>query len=338
MKQLERGAITIETLCRDYLAKAEQGLILTRRGEAKRSTTLYTDKGRIERHIVPLLGRRMVKDLTTGDVRRFMASVINGKTKAYVKTKKGRAIVTGGKRAAARTMGLLGAILTYAVNEGYRTDNPVKGIIRPKGQTREWRLDDAGYRELGKRLAAAEREGKNWQPILIARALAVTGCRLGEIEGLKKVEIDVANRALRLGSTKTGTSIRPIGSAALAVLKDACSRSKSPFVFPALTTEKKQYVGSLRALGKIVGKSVPGLTPHGLRHSFSSTAEDLGFSLPTIRALMGQAGASVPEGYIHKMDSALVAAADLIASHIEAAMTGRHPEKISDGFRQAGTG
>jgi hypothetical protein len=66
-----------------------------------------------------------------------------------MKTKKGRAIVTGGKGAAARTMGLLG-------NEGYRTDNPVKGIIRPKGQTREWRLDDAGYRELGKRLAAAD--------------------------------------------------------------------------------------------------------------------------------------------------------------------------------------
>ena len=64
-KRLERGAITIETLCRNYFAKAEQGLILTRRGEAKRSTTLYTDKGRIERHIVPLLGRRTVKDLTT---------------------------------------------------------------------------------------------------------------------------------------------------------------------------------------------------------------------------------------------------------------------------------
>src|SRR6516164_6976255 len=208
-RRLERGAITIETLCREYLDKAEKGLILTRRGDAKRATTLYTDKGRIEWHIVPLLGRRTVKDLTTADVRRFMESVINGKTKADVKTKKrGRAIVTGGKGAAARTMGLLGAILTYAVNEGYRTDNPVKGIIRPKDQTREWRLDDAGYRELGKRLAAAEREGKNWQPILIARALALTGCRLGEIEGLKKVEIDVANRALRLGSTKTGKSIR----------------------------------------------------------------------------------------------------------------------------------
>ena len=328
-RRLERGAITIETLCRDYLAKAEKGLILTRRGEAKRATTLYTDKGRIERHIIPLLGRRTVKDITAGDVRRFMEGIISGKTKADVKTKeRGRAIVTGGKGAAARTMGLLGAILTYAVSEGYRTDNPARGIIRPKDQTREWRLDDAGYRALGERLAAAEEEGKNWQPILIAQALALTGCQLGEIEGLKKTEIDTVNSALRLGSTKTGKSIRPIGSGALAVLKHACARSKSQYVFPALTTDKKRYVGTLRALAKIVGTSVPSLTPHGLRHSFSSTAEDLGYSIPTIKALIGHSRASVTEGYIHKIDSALLAAADQVAGHIDDAMTGRKSDKV----------
>ena len=38
------------------------------------------------------------------------------------------------------------ASLSYAVDEGYRPDNPVSGIVRPKDQTREWRLDDAGYR------------------------------------------------------------------------------------------------------------------------------------------------------------------------------------------------
>jgi integrase len=335
-RRLERGAVTIETLCRDYLAKAEKGLILTRRGEAKRPTTLYADTGRIERHIIPLLGRRTVKDLTTADVRRFMEGVISGKTKADVKTKEhGRAIVTGGTGAARRTMGLFGAILTYAVSAGYRTDNPARGIIRPKDQTREWRLDDAGYRALGKRLAAAEEEGKNWQPILIAQALALTGCRLGEIEGLKKTEIDTVNSALSLGSTKTGESIRPIGSGALAVLKDACARSKSQYVFPAVTTEKRCYGGSLRALTKIVGTSVPGLTAHGLRHSFASTAEDLGFSLPTIKALMGHAGASVTEGYIHKVDSALIAAANRIASHIEMAMSGKPAAKVVS-LRKAG--
>lgn len=328
-RKLERGAMTIEALCREYLDKAERGLVLTRRGEAKRGTTLYTDNGRIERHIIPLIGKRTVKDLTSADVRRFQQSVISGKTATDIKTRKrGRAIVTGGKGAAARTMGLLGGILTYAVNEGYRPDNPARGIIRPKGETREWRLDDTGYRTLGKKLAAAEADAGNWQPILVTRAIALTGCRRGEIEGLLKTEIDFASSALRLGESKTGKSIRPIGSAAVAVLRQASEKSKSKYVFPALTNEKKCYVGLPKALVAIVGSAVPGLTPHGLRHSFSSTAEDLGFSLPTIKALMGHAGGSVTEGYIHKIDTALVAAADRIARHIDAAMSGKKLEKV----------
>jgi integrase len=329
-KKLERGAITLEALCREYLDKAERGLILTRRGDAKRATTLYTDKGRIERHIIPLIGKRTVKDLTPVDVRRFLQNVISGKTAADVKTKaRGRAIVTGGKGTAARTMGLLGGILSYAVNEGYRPDNPARGIVRPKDGTREWRLDDAGYRALGRRLSVAEERSERWQPGLATRAIALTGCRRGEIEGLKKTEIDAVSSTLRLGSTKTGKSIRPIGAAALAVLRDACSRSSSKFVFPALTRDSAHYVGLPKALGRIVGEAVPGLTPHGLRHSFSSTAEDLGFSLPTIKALMGHSGASVTEGYIHKIDTALVSAANRIAQHIETAMTGKKTARVS---------
>lgn len=328
-RKLERGAITIAELCGEYLNKAQGGLVLTRKGLAKSKTTLYADRGRIDRHIVPLLGRRTVKDLTQTDVRRFMQDVISGKTKADLKTKvRGRAIVTGGKGAAARTMGLLGGILTYAVQEGYRVDNPVRGIIRPKDAKREWRLDDAGYRDLGECLEAAERNGENWQVILVARALALTGCRRGEIESLKRTEVDVASGALRLGSTKTGKSIRPIGSAALSVLKDAMARSSSKFVFPARQSISKHYSGLPKALARIVGDSVPGLTPHGLRHSFASTAEDLGFTIPTIGALLGHAGAGVTSGYVHKIDTALLAAANRVADHIAFAMAGKSESKV----------
>jgi hypothetical protein len=65
-----------------------------------------------------------------------------------------------------------------------------------------------------------------------------------------------------------------------------------------------------------------------LRHSFGSTANDLGFSLPIIKGLMGHAGGSMTERYIHPVDSALVAAADRIARHIESAMTGKRTEKV----------
>jgi integrase len=327
-RKLERGAMTIEALCREYLDRAERGLILTRRGEVKRGSTIYADTGRIKHHIIPLLGTRTVRDLTAADIRRFLQNVISGKTAADIKTKpRGRAIVTGGMGTAARTVGLLGAILTYAVHEGYRLDNPARGIIRPKDGTREWRLDDAGYRTLGKALAAAQDE--HWQPILAARAIALTGCRLDEIEGLLKSEIDAAGSALRLGRTKTGKSIRPIGAAAIAVLQDASKRAESSkFVFPSFTNPVKHHTGLTRALKRIAGASVPGLSTHGLRHSFSSTAEDLGFSLPTIKALIGHSRAGVTEGYIHKIDSALVLAANRIAQHIDTAMTGKKTERV----------
>ena len=84
-RKLERGAVTIEILCREYFDKAERGLVLTRRGDAKSPTTLYVDKGRIERHIIPLIGKRTVKDLTSADVRRFQQSVISGKSAADIK-------------------------------------------------------------------------------------------------------------------------------------------------------------------------------------------------------------------------------------------------------------
>jgi integrase len=87
-------------------------------------------------------------------------------------------------------------------------------------------------------------------------------------------------------------------------------------------------VGLTRWLKGVAGKSLPGVTSHGLRHSFGSTAEDLGFSLLTIKALLGHAGSSVTEGYIHKVDSALVSAATRISQHIDETMYGEKPEKV----------
>jgi integrase len=330
-RKLARGAMTVEELCQEYMEKAERGLILTRRGVTKSAATVYSDRGRVTRHIVRLIGSRTVADFTAADANRFMRDVMSGKSAADVKTKeRGRAIVTGGNGTAARTMGLLGGIFSYAVREGYRPDNPVNGIVRPKDGTREWRLDDVGYRKLGQCLAVAEANGEHWQRVLASRVAAMTGCRLDEVEGLLKTEVDMVGMALRLGKTKTGKSVRPVGLAVIAVLKRAAAKSGSKYVFPAITTSNKHHTGLTRWLQKVSAEEVPGITSHGLRHSFSSTAEDLGYSIPTIKALVGHARASVTEGYIHKIDSALLAAADRIARHIDNAMTG---QQLSRGGR-----
>ncbi len=50
-----------------------------------------------------------------------------------------------------------------------------------------------------------------------------------------------------------------------------------------------------------------------LRHSFASLAGDLGYSEPTIAALVGHIGRSVTSRYLHAADAVLLAAADVVA-------------------------
>jgi len=50
-----------------------------------------------------------------------------------------------------------------------------------------------------------------------------------------------------------------------------------------------------------------------LRHSFASLAADLGYSEPTIAALVGHKGGTITSRYIHTADAVLLAAADAVA-------------------------
>jgi integrase len=62
------------------------------------------------------------------------------------------------------------------------------------------------------------------------------------------------------------------------------------------------------------------VTPHVLRHSFASLAADLGYSEPTIAALLGHAGRTMTSRYIHSADSVLLSAADALANRISELM------------------
>ena len=107
VKAAERGAMSMAELCNEYRARVESGRLVTRRGKTKKPSTIYTDRGRIERHIIPLIGRRTVKEIAPTDINKFLADVIAGKTATNVKTKwRGRAIVKGGRGTGSRTLGL----------------------------------------------------------------------------------------------------------------------------------------------------------------------------------------------------------------------------------------
>ncbi|MCZ6593278.1 MAG: Arm DNA-binding domain-containing protein, partial [Alphaproteobacteria bacterium] len=72
-------ARAIGELCEDYMRDAHAGIVLYR-GRPKKPTTLAIDEGRIRRHINPLLGHRLVKEVTSTDITVFMHDVRTGKT------------------------------------------------------------------------------------------------------------------------------------------------------------------------------------------------------------------------------------------------------------------
>ncbi len=330
-KRSKRDAATMSELCDLYLADADAGRLLTRRGGTKKASTIITDRSRITAHIKPILGSMKVPAVTREDVEAFMHAVAEGTTKARKATGKkgGLSNVRGGKGASSRTVGLLGALFTYAVRKRMRPDNPVQGVVRHADGRRERRLADADYAALGAGLAAAalprsratprkvgapEPAGM-WPAALAAsRFLALTGWRSGEALTLRWEYVDLDRRTARLPDTKTGLSVRPLSHAACDVLRSLTRGKADTLVFPA-NRGQGTMAGFPAMFARIIkaGKLPPDVTPHVLRHSFASLAGDVGYSETTIAALVGHKGQSITSRYVHAADAVLLAAADAVA-------------------------
>ena len=339
-KKLDAKAITVKELCETYLEDAKKGLVFGKSGGPKKPLTINTDEGRIRRHIIPLLGMRRVKDINPSDVNRFLRAVASGKTAVDVKTKtRGRAIVRGGPGAAARSVGLLGGIFTYAIEQGIVDANPARGIRKPKDKIRTRRLSEVEYGILGRLLSEHEADESTALAARIIRALALTGCRRNEIVELKWSEVYDDRSCLALEDSKEGASIRPAGLRALDAINRAKPKKPVGLVFAGGSNTTVYHAFPKKWKTIFDGTELADITPHVLRHSFASLANDLGFTEATVGAMLGHAGASVTRRYVHVVDTALVLAADTVSGFIDALMSGvvfkRAPSALDRKAREA---
>lgn len=324
-----RKSVTVKELCDRYLAAADKGLILGKGDRPKKNSSLYVDRGRINRHIVPLLGKIQLISLSSPDVSKFIEDVACGKTASVEKTskKRGKAIVKGGLGTATRTVGLLGGILSYAIQNGLIEKNPVHGVRKPADGVKKRRLTDIEYRQLGHILRARAADEQLKTTVHIVRHLALTGSRRGEAIQLKVSEVDIDGSCLRLSDSKEGASVRPIGLPAVDLLSSLIT--DDGFVFNG-TEPGKPLVGFPRLWKKLFrNTTLADITPHVLRHSFSSVANDLGFTEATIAALMGHSRGTITGRYIHTVDSLLVMAADTVAGHIQGMLDGKKFKRMA---------
>lgn len=306
----------------------EEGCVIQRgkrQGQPMKPLTKQLTIARLRNHVVPLLGHKRVSEVNAGDIERFVRDVTVGKTNRDEKIgPRKRIIVRGGEGAARKVVRDLSAVFSFAIRSEIVERNPCEtAAVRKTDNQRQRFLTFEEVTQLGAALDELEAEGVNAKAVNIARLWALTGCRREEIAALKWSEVNLVEGLLELDDTKTGKSVRPLGAAALALIKGLPQEGGSEFVFPSERGES-YFQGTKRIWAKAVNKArLPGVTPHTLRHTIGSTAVSTGEALALTGAILGHSNPRSTAIYAHVQNDPSRRAANRVSKRIAAALAGQ---------------
>ena len=245
-----------------------------------------TAKGykRMERVIVPALGRHRVTEVTRADVAKLHHDLRHIPYDAN------------------RSLEIISKMFNLAEMWGLRPDgsNPRKHIKKYPEEKRERFLSPAELRRVGEVLREMEQEGIELSSSIAAvRLLMLTGCRLGEIMTLQWDHVDIPGKALRLPDSKTGAKVVHLGQPAVEVLEKIERVDGNPWVIVgtkpgARLTDLQPFWQRVRARAGLKDVRI-----HDLRHTFASTAVAAGQGLPMIGKLLGHAQVQTTARYAH---------------------------------------
>ena len=322
-----RAGMSVSDVCDWYLEEAEAGRILGRNRRPIKASTLKMDRSRIETHIKPLLGARLVSGLTLRDIEGMQADIAAGKSARGRKAGRGGKS-TGGSGVASRTVGTLRGLLGHAARLKVVGKNPAEGVRQLAVERRQRRLSDDELRHLGNIMRTLAGEGEHPTGLAAIRMMLLSGFRRMEVLGLERNWVSPRDHCVRFPDTKSGAQVRVLGEAAISCVETAPGREGSPFVFPADWGDG-HFVGVVRVLDRVCRKAnLKEVTPHVLRHTFASVAGDLGFSELTIAGLLGHSARGVTQGYVH-FDTALIVAADRVSAEIAKLLDGTNATRKS---------
>lgn len=311
----ERDALTFSELIDLYLAEG---------ASHKKASTLKADRGRIEHHLRPLLGRLRADRIGRAEIERMRNAVSAGKTAEKIdggaKRRPG-SIATGGKGAAAQCVALVGSIYGFGIGRGLYVDNPARGVKKAPVRKVERYLSEAEIARLAEALDAEAQESGNPYPSAAIKLLLLTGCRKGEIVNLCWDHVDFERQCLRLPDSKTGAKVVYLNAPARALLCEVPRMENTSRVVPGA-----RAASSGPAIDKVWSRvrTAAGLTDvrlHDLRHSFASVGAAGGLSLPVIGALLGHKHTATTARYAHLSADPLRAANDAVGARIAAAMS-----------------
>jgi integrase len=301
-KQAREGD-TVRDLAERYLADHCDGRCKPKTRESYRWM--------LDIYILPQLGSRQIKDISTSEIIRIHQSL---RQKPYV---------------ANRFLSLLQAMLNKAEHWGILPlqTNPAKSVKPFTEKKRERFLSQDEFKRLYESIDELDRFGVigTFQAGAI-RLLTLTGCRLNEILSLRWSCVDFENRRLLIEEHKTdnrGAKAIPLNSSALGILAALSRSENNAWVFVG-----KDGIGHIVNLQKPWNRvrrhaGLEGVRLHDLRHSFASAAISAGISLPVIGAMLGHKSVQSTARYAHLAQDPVRDASELVGA------------AISSNFRQA---
>lgn len=328
-----RKALAVNQLLDEYLKSAKFA--------AKADATRSADRGRLERHLRPLLGNQIVETLTIEDVRRAFSAIRDGKTAVDVKTgPRGRAIVRGGEGAARMSIRLLRAIFSWGVKERLIKDNPAQGIELGQDGRREVMLAAEDYQRLFRVLDQFEKEHRIRPAVAdCLRVLALTGARRNEIAGLRWSEVNIKRGVAVLQShktaSKTGAKEITLPSAVQAIITRQPKGAPDDYVFqPVRGSGPLSLNKPWRAIR--AAASLPSdMGIHGLRHALGTLMAIQGAEAPQIMAALGHTQISTTRRYINIADQAKAELMERHTAGITAMMNEQAPAPVVE-FKRKG--
>ena len=211
-------------------------------------------------YALPRLGRKRVDQITTADVMAVLIPHWHTKHETI-------------RRVRQRT----GAVMKWAVAQGYRGDNPAGdaiGAALPKNGTVRQHQRALPFAEVGAALDKVKSSGASRTTILAFEFLVLTACRSGEVRLARWHEVDLDSAtwtvpAIRMKAKRDHRV--PLSTRALAILDEARKfTDASGFIFPSVTGRAL----SDNTLSKLIRELKIDAVPHGFRSSFRDWAAE----------------------------------------------------------------
>jgi integrase len=270
----------------------------------KKPSSARMDRINLQKHILPILGRRRLDTVGRADVVRLHQSMRD----------------TPG--AANRCLALLSKMMNLAERWGERPDssNPCRHVEKYREKKRNRFLSTEELARLGAACRRCEQEETIGPSFLaLVRLLIFTGARLSEIQKAQWDWVDFESGVLRLPDSKTGAKTIMLPAPALEVLSRLVRVDGNPYI---IRGEGNRYVVNVWKRWAILREvaDLKDVRLHDLRHSFASIGAAGGMSLNIIGGLLGHRQTQTTSRYAHLANDPLKAAANQIAGAIAATM------------------